>query len=162
MFDIPLNELYWVAGFLEGEGSFCKCGGTIQVAASQVQKEPIDRLYKLLGGGLNVFHAKNIKSGTYNRWNIYGKKAEALMKLLFPIMSPRRQNQITMALAWYASCPGVNFTKSGRKVCRKGHAWTKENIYIERSTGSRYCKICRDERLGLGKNRIAGLLSEKQ
>ena len=56
MFNTSLNDLYWSAGFLEGEGAFMKNGtGGIVVTASQVQKEPLDRLYKLFGGGMNTF-----------------------------------------------------------------------------------------------------------
>jgi len=144
MFNISLNDLYWSAGFLEGEGSFMKCGvGTIVVSASQVQKEPLDRLYKLFGGGMNVFSRKEVKGNIYHRWQIYGPKAEVLMKMLFPIMSPRRQNQITAVLAWYASRPGKNFTKSGRtKWVKCEHPFTPENTYIYPKSQRRCCKTC--------------------
>ena len=141
MFDISLNDLYWVAGFLEGEGSFCKNGGTICVSASQVQKEPIDRLKKLLGGGLNVFSAKNVKGSMYHRWQLYGKKAESLMKMLFPIMSPKRQNQISSALAWYASRPGCNYVRVRKTHCYRGHLYSPENTYTN-PKGKRECREC--------------------
>jgi len=142
MLNVPLNELYWIAGFLEGEGSFTRCGGTIAVNASQVQREPLDRLQKLLSGSINRYMRDEIKGFFYYRWQIYGIKAEELMKILFPIMSPKRQNQISLALAWYASRPGRNFRKSGRTTCRSGlHQWVPENI--EEVYGARYCRICK-------------------
>jgi hypothetical protein len=154
MFDVTLNELYWIAGFLEGEGSFLKCGGTIMATATQVQREPVDRLKKLLGGDICTFSRKEVIGHVYYRWNMYGKRAEVLMKMLFPMMSPRRQEQISKALAWYASCPGANYVRTGRKLCRKGkHPWVKENIYIVYSTGQRYCKSCLSDRLERNKNR---------
>ncbi len=143
--NVPLNELYWIAGFFEGEGCFARCGGTIVITVSQVQREPLERLKNLLGGHLNKYSQKCIKGNIYYRWQIYGIKAEEIMKNIFPIMSPKRQAQITVCLNWYASRPGVNFKKSGRKFCRKGlHLWIPENIKID-ACGGKYCKICKGD-----------------
>jgi hypothetical protein len=145
MLNVPLNELYWIAGFLEGEGCFARCGGTIVVTVSQVQKEPLERLYKLLGGSpIHQYSHKNPKHNPFYRWQIYGKKAERLMKSVFPIMSPKRQEKIALCLAWYDSRPGNNWIKSGRKFCRKGlHAWIPENIML--AYGKQYCRACKNE-----------------
>ena len=43
-------ERGWVIGFLEGEGSF-DGGKRFQVKASQVQREPLERLCKYTGLG---------------------------------------------------------------------------------------------------------------
>ena len=144
MFNISLNDLYWVAGFLEGEGSFMKCGvGTIVVSATQVQREPLTRLHKFFGGNLNSFSRKDVKGNVYHRWQIYGPKAEIIMKMLFPILSPRRQNQITTTLTWYASRPGKNFCKSGRTKWRKcEHPFTTKNTYVFPGSKKRVCKTC--------------------
>lgn len=141
--NISINDLYWAAGFLEGEGSFYRNGGTIVISAVQVQREPIDRLHKLLGGNISTFSRKEVRGNIYHRLNIYGMRAEALMKMLFPIMSPKRQNQITTSLAWYASRPGVNFVKSGRTKWRKcDHPFTPENTYIYPGSKKKNCRIC--------------------
>jgi hypothetical protein len=175
MYDnVPLNELYWIAGFLEGEGTFVRCrnklknglisrGGTITVVASQVQKNPLERLQKLLGGNIHYYIRNKEKGFFYYRWQIFGEKAEALMKILYPLMSPNRQNKMSLALAWYASRPGRNWMKSGRKICRKGlHPWIPENI-VE-VYGKRYCRICKtirqeDNKRGeIKKSRISNLI----
>jgi hypothetical protein len=44
-------DIGWIAGFLEGEGCFTK--GRPNIAASQVQKQPLVRLVSLVGGDLN-------------------------------------------------------------------------------------------------------------
>jgi hypothetical protein len=143
--NIPLNELYWIAGFLEGEGNFSRCGGTIVVSATQVQKEPLDRLHNLLSGNIAQYSHKNrLNCQPFYRWQIYGKKAEELMKAIFPIMSPKRQTKITACLVWYDSRPGNNWIKSGRKLCRKGlHEWIPENIILWGK--GRYCLACKNE-----------------
>ena len=144
MFDIPLNELYWIAGFLEGEGSFTRCGGTISVSAAQVQRQPLEKMQNLLGGNINQYFSKHYTLGYAYRWQNYGVKAEELMKILFPLMSPKRQGQIALCLSWYDSRPGRNWIKSGRKFCRKGlHPWIPENIMMV--YGKQYCRACKNE-----------------
>lgn len=142
--DLRLEDLHWIAGFLEGEGTFCRCGGTITIAVSQVNKEPIDKMFLLLGGGILFIERKNQnpKWSDYHRWTVYGETAEMLMKAVFPLMSTKIKNKISEVLSWYASRPGRNYSKSGRKTCRSGlHKWNTENTYID-SRGMRTCRRC--------------------
>jgi len=142
MNSVKLTDLHWVAGFLEGEASFSKCGGTITVQAAQVEKQPVDKLHELCGGRINYFERDNPKWKNYYRWAVYGEEAEIVMKAIHPIMSPRRQARIEELLAWYSTRPGRNFQKSGRKTCRKQlHDWNDENTFIN-SHGSRSCLVC--------------------
>lgn len=141
--DLRIEDLYWLAGFLEGEGSFGRCGGTVQVTATQVQREPIDRIFSILKvGNISIFLRKEVTGNTYHRWCCYGEHAELLMKILYPIMSPRRKDQINQCLSWYATRPGKNYVKSGRKTCRKGlHRWIPENLGHKKN-GVPFCIIC--------------------
>ncbi len=140
--DLRLEDLHWIAGFLEGEGSFCRCGGTITVVASQVEKDPIDKLHNLLGGSVLYIKRDHPKQSNYYRWGTYGETAELIMKAVFPLMSTKRKNKISETLAWYASRPGRNFVKSGRKTCRKElHQWNNENTFVD-SRGMRTCRLC--------------------
>lgn len=148
--NIPINELYWIAGFLEGEGCFFRnrnkrdCG-TIGITVSQVQREPLERLDSFVKGHLKQYSQDYIKGRIYHRWQIYGLKAEELMKAIFPLMSPKRQAQISVCINWYVSRPGVNFKKNGRKFCRSGlHAWIPENILVD-ACGGKSCKLCKAE-----------------
>ena len=61
------NDWFWVIGFLEGEGSFGKCGNTVVVTASQVTIFTIQKLHTLLGGGINQFTRKEIKGNGENK-----------------------------------------------------------------------------------------------
>ena len=83
------------------------------VSASQVQQWPIAKLYELLGGGVNTFTAKNVKGSLYHRWCLYGPKAVELMMLLFPVMSPRRQDQIKRCLGHWATKPRKLHARNG-------------------------------------------------
>jgi hypothetical protein len=132
--DISENNLNWIAGFLEGEGYFSRGKNCISIQASQVNLEPLEKLQKIVGAGsiLKYSHNNgNHKQNDYYRWGVHGMTAEALMKLLFPLMSAKRQKCISESLAHYASLPGVNFTKNGRRTCVKGgHPWIEENLRI--------------------------------
>ena len=146
---LNLIDLYWIAGFFEGEGTFCRNGGTITVAVSQVNKEPIDKLYKLLGGRVNLIdrskHTINSpKWSNYYRWTVYGEAAELVMKRVYPIMSKKIQNKITNLLSWYSSRPNRRFYISGRKFCQSGlHQWNDENTFVNYK-GQRTCRLCND------------------
>ena len=94
------KDLYWIAGFLEGEGGFRKGGNSKYsqtVYASQVQKEPLERLQKFLGGSLKPQGKRGTHSSHW-RWNAYGNRARGIMMTLYTLMSPRRQEQIKQAL----------------------------------------------------------------
>lgn len=140
--DLRLEDLHWIAGFLEGEGTFCRCGGTINVSVSQVQKEPLERLFNFLGGNIICVTPNNPNRKTYYKWDIFGETAEILIKTVFSLMSPKRKNKISEVLSWYASRPGRNFVKSGRKTCRKGlHQWNDTNTFVD-YRGKRTCRLC--------------------
>lgn len=51
-------DICWVAGFLEGEGSFQNVRSPI-VAVAQVQREPLERLQRLFGGKILYSIPKN-------------------------------------------------------------------------------------------------------
>ena len=56
-----VNDLHWAAGFIDGEGCFCRCGRTISASAVQVDKWHIDKLYNFFGGNINILSRKEVK-----------------------------------------------------------------------------------------------------
>lgn len=107
-----VTELAWAAGFLEGEGSFkgawtkgnqTRAGyrKTEGVEASQVQREPLERLQKFFGGSIGEYkHAAKVrcKSSVFYKWHISGCRARGVMMTLFMFMSPARQGAIILSL----------------------------------------------------------------
>jgi hypothetical protein len=100
------EDLSWAAGFLEGEGSFYRSGGVLFVEASQVNREPIDKLQGLFGGCIYESDASNrpsvVKRGMkvqpQFRWRITGEKTIIFMLRIFRLMSAKRRDQIRVAL----------------------------------------------------------------
>jgi len=117
-------ELYWAAGFLEGEGSFVAASAacrtrperktvTIRLSACQVQIEPLERLQRIFGGYIRSYpHYKNWSP--LFRWEVSGRRAAALMFTLWSIMSPKRKAQIENAIAKW------KLNRSQSEGCKEG------------------------------------------
>lgn len=102
-------DLYYAAGFLEGEGSFVvRERFDPSITAGQVQLEPLERLQELFGG--NIYPCKLAKNGRQpsHVWNLNGSRAIGLMLTLFPMMSTRRQSQIANAVNGWRSRTKTN------------------------------------------------------
>jgi hypothetical protein len=92
---LELKELYWAAGFLEGEGCF-STHRSVCIAASQVTLEPLQRLQALLGGGVRGPYSFKTahKSQPIWCWTLSGARGIAAVMSLYSLMSARRQTAI--------------------------------------------------------------------
>lgn len=98
-------ELCWLAGLLEGEGSFCKGPpsrpNSLQVSLQMTDEDVVARAANLFGVAYSRGTPKK-KAWKYTyRTLLRGYPAAALMKQLRPMMGQRRQGQIDRALASY-------------------------------------------------------------
>lgn len=145
---IEVKDLHWTAGFLEGEGTFSgyirrvpQKAAIIGIAAAQAASpEPLFKLAKLFGGTVNAKRSNfsicaNPKP--LQSWGLNNYRAVGLMMALYPLMSPRRQEQIQKVLAVWRSTPPMG---RYRKDCRHGHLFDEK---IPRaSNGRRRCLPC--------------------
>lgn len=142
---ITLRNIEWLAGFLEGEGSF-QAGGSVRttpvVTAMQVQREPLERVQAILGGKISMWlrKKKNPNHNDASRWGLYGGNAAGVMMMLYPLMSPKRKEQITKAIMAWRAGRGESYN-SHKIQCLRGHPYSDENTY-KRLNGSRVCRIC--------------------
>lgn len=106
------SDLFWVAGLLDGEGSFtlgAEGSGSnrlrqIRITCAMTDLDTLQRLEKLLGGHISKTPRIDKR---YNNpkplwvWNIT-KRAEVvpILEELHPLMSIRRQNQIAKLLRY--------------------------------------------------------------
>jgi hypothetical protein len=94
----PLHEeILWAAGFLEGEGCFQSHTNSMRASANQVQKWPLEKLHAWFGGSLRLQKHPDWRSDIWV-WIVYGARAQKVMTLVYPHMSPKRQEQICKAL----------------------------------------------------------------
>ena len=137
---LSAKDLGWVAGFIEGEGTFGWAGTTPTVSAAQVQYWPLERMKALCGGSIITLKRKEVVGQIYFRWYIYGVGATELIKLIYPLLSPRRQEQAKVV--YTKRYQQVNAPKLIKTICKHGHLWIKKNIYTFKKDGRQICKIC--------------------
>lgn len=89
--------LAWAAGFLGGEGNFRDNATTTVITASQVNREPVQRLLEMFGGSLRFTRNKQW-SPTWV-WAACGMRARGIAMTLYVFMSAKRQTQIRRALS---------------------------------------------------------------
>lgn len=103
---ISLYDLGWLVGFLEGEGSFTALSNRFHITVSQVQRAPLLRARRIMGGRLYLKPARTtlgsggqiIKHQPIHCLYLIGTEARRWMCRLQPLMSPRRQRQIQKVL----------------------------------------------------------------
>lgn len=125
-------DIAWAAGFLEGEGSFQKSRYSIRTDASQVQREPLERLQKLFGGP--IYRRYQRGTDEIHTWAVHGQMAASIMMTLYVLMSPKRQRQILKCLGFWKTRRVYP-----RTHCPQGHE------YEAVRNKQRRCKICCNE-----------------
>ncbi len=150
---LDMKELYWAAGFIEGDGSFTFNKGMPRIKVAQIHKPPLKRLLNIFGGKIyRMCRERNIWS-----WELTGKDAAALAMTLYSIMSPKRKGQIRRALkAWKAGLGKWGYYRN-KKYCKKGHRLTLENTYFYPNKFHRACILCRAAGVKRFKDKQGGL-----
>lgn len=147
---VTLRELYWAAGFLEGEGTFdgVHKGRNPRVSAWQVQKEPLERLQRTFGGTIRYIQRRNapVTHQPAYAWHLTGVGARGLMMTLYSLMSPKRQVKIGAILGHWRSIESAlsRIEKiRAQETCPHGHPWDEENTYVYPGSSLRQCKTCK-------------------
>jgi len=148
MISKTVEEIYWIAGLLEGEGCFYSnspysCAITIQIT----DKDVIYKIASILGGTGNVREPDISKSTGFNKkqvysYSIFGILAVDWMRLILPIMGERRKTKILELLSNFDNRP---ITGDLRIICRKGHDITNEENYYVDKNKVKQCRICKKE-----------------
>lgn len=92
-------QLAWLAGILEGEGSFVVSGGgnIFAISMSSVDRDVIATVAGLIGGNVCGPYQYVTNTQSFYRTTKAGKAAVRLSRKLYPFMSARRRAQITKA-----------------------------------------------------------------
>jgi hypothetical protein len=112
--DVTDTELHWVAGLLEGEGSFLPGPPSSPrlpiISVHMTDEDVVARLGRIFGRKVYVGKPRNPRWRTSYMLRVTGGKAVRWMVLLRPLMGTRRQAQIDRALASYAPRPRAILT----------------------------------------------------
>ena len=110
---INICDIYWAAGFIDGEGSFTLAGKNPRVSVPQLDDELLLRLKSLFTGWIYKKRdiSNKLSSNGISVWGITGSRAVGVMMTLYPLMSQKRKRQIEKVLLVWKSTP--NSTGSG-------------------------------------------------
>lgn len=164
---MTMMEIAWTAGFLEGEGSFTANEYTQRnsttrslnfgISAGQLQREPLERLHAYFGGRLYQCEGEIMW-----RWYLSPTKGAAgLMMTLFPLMSPRRKDQIRRALSLWRHSPKRGERRRIRTSCGNGHTYTKETTTTF-GPGWRKCRTCAHDNYVRRRERVGELARSEE
>ncbi len=142
MLCVDTKDIAWAAGFFEGDGYFCLRKTSPSIIVAQVNREPLERLFRIFGGSIvGPYQAKNAKANPACRWQIFGAPAASIMMTVFCFMSRKRKDAIKRALqAWKAS-PGNPSVWLARGFCKNNHPLSGDN-YIVSPSGHGRCRQC--------------------
>lgn len=111
-------DLYWLAGLLEGEGSFLapppSSPNRPRISLQMTDRDVVDRAARMMGVAY-VYVSGDRRNANWKRYYMVvlrGRRAARLMRMLRPLMGARRQVQIDDALAGFVDrAPGENTRK---------------------------------------------------
>lgn len=137
-----MAHLYWLAGFLEGEGWFGhRRNGDLVIQVASVDRDTIDYLQSGLGF-IGTRKERQLPSGKVAYiWTLTNQRhAAGLMMTLLPLMRARRAERIRECLAEWK---GKRLWKLG-PLCSHGHELAGKNLILvtEGKYTKRRCKMC--------------------
>lgn len=95
------DDIVWAAAFYEGEGScitvkrkYKHKNPGCQCHIGQKDRWPLDKLQPVFGGRV---HEATMNGAPFFDWQLHGKLAHAFLEAIYPLVSPRRQEQIRRA-----------------------------------------------------------------
>jgi hypothetical protein len=103
---IEMRWLAWIAGLMEGEGTFSRATPAMprrpRLSIGMTDRDIVERVCDLWGTGISTHIPKVARFKQVYRTELVGGSAVALMALLRPHMSARRQAQIDQSVATYS------------------------------------------------------------
>ncbi len=106
---VPVHELHWLAGLLEGEGSFLMGPPSAPrypvLALQMTDEDVVARVSAMFGRKLGRWQSRHVREQPVFLVRITGAKAVAWMTALRPLMGERRRAQIDRAVASHAPTP---------------------------------------------------------
>jgi hypothetical protein len=134
------NDLHWLAGLIEGEGSFGFYHSSLRLTILMTDRDVMERVSTLLGAPVRDL-APRPNAKPQFRVTVYGRVAAGWAMTLWSLMGERRRAKISEVL------PKWRAQQQHGPLCRKGHSMSGDNVrlYSERQRGpvnARTRRIC--------------------
>lgn len=110
---LTTTQLYWLAGILEGEGSFALIKSTNgrgsprtpQIALQMTDKDVVQQAAVLFQTGAQAYKRPRFHWKPMYATRVHGSIAAGWMMVLYKLMSQRRKEQIRKCLAYWKLQP---------------------------------------------------------
>jgi hypothetical protein len=155
---VAVHELPWLAGLLEGEGSFLKGPPSAPrypvLALQMTDEDVVARVAAMFDRKLGRWQSRHAREQPVFLVRITGAKAVAWMTALRPLMGERRQLQIDRAVASHAPTPTARLDEAmARQALNLLATGTTVRAVAERFGTSIWCIY--DLRLGRTHKQVA-------
>lgn len=131
-----MKDIYWLAGLLEGEGSFTLAKFSPAVRLRMTDKDVVTRVARLFNRSVSEYEGRPGDKQVYVT-TIGGSDAIEWMFTLYSELGVRRREQIRQVVeVWRTRHVGRSPLRSH---CKKGHP------LITRENGKRNCLVCKKE-----------------
>ena len=102
------DDLLWLAGLLEGEGTFDLHRGRYpRIRVGMTDRDVVGRAATLMGASVRLSLKPAPNAATWHA-EVSGPRAVALMEDLLPLMGARRSSKIAAVLGHARLAPGVS------------------------------------------------------
>ena len=92
------EDIAWLVGILEGEGSFCKVQGRVCLSLGMNDEDVVSKAAKMMGISYHVTTYGPNKTRRYSFMILGRARAGRIMGTIYPLMGERRRGQIQKAL----------------------------------------------------------------
>lgn len=138
-----LKDLYWLAGILEGEGSFTNESNSPRIQLKMTDRDVVHAARMMINPNaeLSVARFDNEYKTAYILI-IQGNLAIQWMMTLYPLMYSRRKERIRSIIAKWKTNERRD---KGVDTCKHGHRLLREGIdyILSRNSNYSYSKKCR-------------------
>ena len=141
-----IKDLYWLAGIIEGEGSFMFTQDHYpRVKVKMTDEDIVRRCHAVAGvGTVSGPHQYGTRKPSWT-WVVQKTSdAAGLMMTLYSLMGERRQAKIleTLGLWRRMDYPRCGSNSSSKMECPEGHPYDEENTF-KNNQGRRVCRTCK-------------------
>lgn len=118
--DIPIKNIYWLAGLLEGEGCFGLSSGCIRISLNMTDRDIVEQVADLFGCRVSTYQPLGNRKRVYSA-EIFSNRAAGWMMTLYSLMGERRKIKIRESLLHWKSQRLKNPQGAGRRNPRTRH-----------------------------------------
>lgn len=143
-----VKDIAWIAGLLEGEGSFAMTSKTAgyKISLGMTDPDVIGKAAEILGTNKISIEERPKYNNKFYKIGIYGNLAIQWMMTIYPLMGMRRQSKIAEILNIWKNHERTNFVNG---LCKRGHEIsekTLEIIHLKSGKILKRCKLCKQLR----------------